>query len=491
MKKADWFLLFFLFLIYLFFARIVIPRGDAAYFYANGLNLWSLIDGNSASFNRTPPLVTLWQFILIIPERFGLVHDTRTLILFSAILGIGMIGFFMAICRQYFSEQQVKIMALTLGLASPLWSYVMDIYSECLQAFLLTAFLFYWIKTKPITGKNNYLAAIFLGLLTLSKAYYVLILPFWILIDLSISWKSSKKHHLIFSWVLCCVIFSFYLGYNYYLNGSAINFGYQNLGTRDQIYGFNMSIITSFYTFLLTIDKNIFLHCLPILFLLLLRRSMLPDSLVVFKILVCILLPLIVVSKWWAYHGDWQWGPRLLVPLYPSMLLLAGFGMRSWLESTKAWPRYVLMLLVLLSAWVNLPAMLISPLSMSEQVWRATEDNLPLYNQQFQIRDDQLLKRYVPEFNEISGQTWLAMRYVIPNLPPPWAALGNTKWTNSNVPAPLEWYLGKQLYKLGIEEKFIVLFYYFMFSILLIWMLLFRNRDIARGLLENSGEHVK
>ena len=117
--------------------------------------------------------------------------------------------------------------------------------------------------------------------------------------------------------------------------------------------------------------------------------------------------------------------------------------------------------------------MLISPFAMSVQVWKATEENLPLRGaqfrgQRFEIRDDQLLKRYVPEFNGITGQTWLAARHVIPSLKPPWASLHNDRWTNSNVPARLEWHLGHKLRAYGVSDRSLVLLYYMCFTIFIV-----------------------
>ena len=43
-----------------------------------------------------------------------------------------------------------------------------------------------------------------------------------------------------------------------------------------------------------------------------------------------VLVDLLVLSKWWAWHGSWSWGPRLLAPILPLCLLPVAEFLSDW-----------------------------------------------------------------------------------------------------------------------------------------------------------------
>lgn len=74
----------------------------------------------------------------------------------------------------------------------------------------------------------------------------------------------------------------------------------------------------------------------------------------------------LLTSAWWAWHGVWGWGPRLLVPVVPLLAAVAGVGLAGW----GAWRRRAF---IALSMLLNVPGLLqhATPVSIyvSNLVW--------------------------------------------------------------------------------------------------------------------------
>ncbi len=70
---------------------------------------------------------------------------------------------------------------------------------------------------------------------------------------------------------------------------------------------------------------------------------------------------LTMASGWWAWHGVWGWGPRLLVPGVPLLAAGAGAAMQGWRPAAR-WS------LVALSMLINVPGLLQHPVPVANYV---------------------------------------------------------------------------------------------------------------------------
>lgn len=69
-----------------------------------------------------------------------------------------------------------------------------------------------------------------------------------------------------------------------------------------------------------------------------------------------VLVGFLTVAAWSHWHGDWAWGPRLLLPaLFPALPVLA-----LWIQAS-ARNRRILVVLALVGALVNLPTIIVPP----------------------------------------------------------------------------------------------------------------------------------
>jgi hypothetical protein len=108
---------------------------------------------------------------------------------------------------------------------------------------------------------------------------------------------------------------------------------------------------------------------------------------------------LLYYARWWAWHGDWSWGPRYLYVAVPFLML-------GWLAPALAWPRLgravrgaIVMFgttIALAGLWANVLAVAID------------------YGAYYSVVGNQLGRgidvrhaRFVPEFSPLRGHAWL------------------------------------------------------------------------------------
>jgi len=94
---------------------------------------------------------------------------------------------------------------------------------------------------------------------------------------------------------------------------------------------------------------------------------------------------LMLAAGWWAWHGVWGWGPRLLVPAIPLLAAVAAAGMVGWRPASQ-WA------FVAVSIAINVPGLLQHPVPvtnyMANLVWPAASPEVARTFPGYAVRTD-------------------------------------------------------------------------------------------------------
>ncbi len=177
----------------------------------------------------------------------------------------------------------------------------------------------------------------------------------------------------------------FTLGYNYYRFGSISETGYSAI--KDQ---FALgSIYGGIYGFLFSPGKSVFLYSPGLLFALFgLPQFREKVAFPAFFGIALALTYLLFYSLFWNWEGDWTWGPRYLLPIFPFVAMWAA----PLLQNFGKFARHGFFLGLSLAALINLLGMLIQ------------FDQYFLANYNAGVNQDW---RFVPELSPIRGQFYL------------------------------------------------------------------------------------
>ncbi|HET6334017.1 MAG TPA: phospholipid carrier-dependent glycosyltransferase [Polyangiales bacterium] len=232
------------------------------------------------------------------------------------------------------------------------------------------------------------------------------------------------------------------LWYNYARYGNAFEAGYSV--ERDGSFGFNTPIIVGLFGLVLSTGKGFFFYSPTALLGIVNARFFRAHRKEAVLLWAMIAGTIAAHMKWWAWHGDWSWGPRFLVPLTPLFGLLSlGFLETIW-NATSRW-RHALKLamvssVVLCAIAVQTlglcfePAMFLRLVSDDARVFAGgfyNESNWP-------IRDDGVAAHFIPEFSPLAGHAWMLRvanaHEAKPELlaEPPWATL-NPRWVPRSI----------------------------------------------------------
>ncbi len=306
-----------------------------------------------------------------------------------------------------FSLRAAAVGSFILGLGTLIWPYAKIGFSEPLQGFALLGAFLYAVRSRNKDCTVCAAAAgLFTGALFLTKTANLIVVPLFLVYFIFADRPAG--HRLIRSaafLVQITIFFALQLIYNNIRFGSFWNFGY-NTG-RDAIFGFSVSPLSGLYGFLFSPGKSIFVYS-PVLVAALmgamaLHRRRRAESILLWTISSAVAL---TYSRWWAWHGDWCWGPRFLVPLVPLMLLPLLPVLESY-RQIRAAGKAALVLLIGMSFYVQV---LGTTVNFYEYIMisrhQAPYEMFYAYGSEDQ-RDDQLKAHFVPEFSPVAGHAWL------------------------------------------------------------------------------------
>jgi Tetratricopeptide repeat/Dolichyl-phosphate-mannose-protein mannosyltransferase len=210
--------------------------------------------------------------------------------------------------------------AIGFAFATFAWPYISYDFSEPLQSLCLVASFWLLIRAAASTPPSRLflaLAGFVLGFAVLTKVFLLILIPGYALY-LWARLGALQKHRSLAWFALPLGFWSVCIAaLNLYRFGSVFDFGYGNEGNQ-----FTTPLLTGLYGLLLSPNKGLLFYA-PL-------TALVPWSLwkmrkshrceVIFFVFV-IALHLLATSKWWSWEGGTSWGPRLLLPIVPLLVI--------------------------------------------------------------------------------------------------------------------------------------------------------------------------
>ena len=396
-------------------------------------------DGSPGFYSKYPLGQSLLEipFVLvggITPDGDPTITPGPRMLLYAlpALMGAATVAlFFLFLHALGVAHRSAVFAGALVGLATMVWPYARTLYTEGTQAALLLAGVYCLTRfraTQHTAAPWAWLAGSALGMLILVRPPAILYVPVLAAYAL---WALPREHRrpvLLGLGVPCSIAVLMTLGYNVYRFGEVFAFGYSS--GRDGFFGFSIAHFPDgLYGLLASPGKGVIWYC-PLLLvaawawprLWRTHRPLAVTSIVLF------LITLVFHAGWWAWHGDWSWGPRFLVPILPLLLLPLGIA----LEGARAGPR-------LSRAVVGLVAAVSLSVQLLGNAFPYPAYNAFLLQHVFPdpfasgqpVRDDMAPAHFSWAFSPLSGNVWFLRMKLLGADP-----LSTCPWRHTTVTVP-------------------------------------------------------
>jgi len=326
----------------------------------------------------------------------------------SVLVSSGTCVLFYLTCVQIGWSRRVSlVLTVAVGFGSLIWPYSKTLFSEPLQAFSLPASFYMLMKWRDTGGAWRAAAAgFFLGLTAATKPFLVLCTPPLIVyflcgLGLRRRGKAQFRDALLF---FCA--FAFWIAvvicYNWLRFGNPLELGYLGGTDRDGVHGFNTPLLVGLHGLLFSSGKGlIFFMPATVLLIFAWRPFARRRPAEAWTIAAVSVLMLVSYSKWNAWHGDYSWGPRFLLPAVPLLLLPIGVLFRRFANKAAVISVFCISVFVqVLGVSVNHSEFILAANGSAPY-------NVFFHPGRIELRDNLLATHYIPEYSQIAGHYWM------------------------------------------------------------------------------------
>ena len=376
-------------------AAVGARRGDDGHFYMQY--------GPGQSIAEVPWIAALRAVLhardVSVPDRLALMRAWGPILTNTFLAAATIAVMYLLVIQLGYRARTAAVMALLVAFTTPLWNYARLDFSEPLQCFLILAAYWRIVCARPSAFLASALGAgLAIGGLVLTKAVFVLVAPIaWLALLWRVRpWEFGRITRVTLAFGAPVAISGvIYLAWNFARFGAAFDFGYNE--------SFDTPLLAGLYGLFFSSGKSVFLYAPVILAALFaiphFARRHRAELVVIFALsapVVC------VYAAFWAWHGDWSWGPRYMLPFMALWMLpvatVVDSGGRVWRGAIAALALlgvYVQVLGVAINAgtYLNLHATQVAP---------KAHDGQKLVIEQAQID-----VHFVPEFSPLAGHWWL------------------------------------------------------------------------------------
>jgi len=275
--------------------------------------------------------------------------------------------------------------ALALGLTTTFLPYSKQYFADPLAALflLLTVRCLYQSSKEGV--KRAFLSGLFFGAAILTKIDMgLLLIPLGL--GLLYEKKDLKKRTMYFAGGLAPFALLTFL-YNHFNYGSGLSPGYDRQAFVSPFFSGVFGLLASPSRGLLIFSPSV------LLFFFGMRgfKQKFPGLFI-----LCILLILgkiAILAKWFSWQGGWCWGPRLLLPIVPLLMLPAFEIFEKWREQ-KGIVRASVFCLLLLGFGIQMIGTLVSPNKYNNDIWGMMQSGMNEF-------------LFIPQLSTIKGNLFL------------------------------------------------------------------------------------
>lgn len=332
---------------------------------------------------------------------------------------------------------------LILGFSTTIWVYARSPYSEIVQAAALMgyagALLAFWHTPRRSTA---FRVGLWAALLVNSKVVFVLALPGGLLLCLFRLRHSLRRFLGLAPWAVVPLLAGGWvvLLHNRARTGEVTSTGYGEVGQVVQV--LSQPLWEGAWGLLASPGKSIFLFT-PALALSLwgLRQTSKHAPHLLWMLAFCLPPVFLVYAKFESWSGDWAWGPRYLIPMFPVLLLPAvvWFAASRTADAYKRAATLAVVALSLAGLWIQMLGNLfywdhfIRISQEARNAWlgnpnRSASKGIRRPNGCDPCFEDYYPIQWLAPFQQISGHWWL-LKNNIPKQKPWYEATMNAPWS--------------------------------------------------------------
>jgi len=306
------------------------------------------------------------------------------------------------------SRKSAVLVSMTYGLCTMVWPYAKSLMSETTLNVAVLGGLFAGVSYRT-TARRYWLliAGACLGFAFITKAVSALAIPI-LMTYILVAVRPSKRTVLetsIFMGLPLAASAAFQLWHNDIRYASLWEFGYSFGWDR---LGFSTPLYVGLWGLIFTPGKSFFLYSpITLLGVFSFRAFLRKRKAEAFLFVGVMLAVLLVHSCWWAWSGDWAWGPRFLLIIVPYVILPVGYFFDEWRHRRQLFRKFVVGL-VTVSAAVQVIGVTADPFAflgyrsqwISELTGNSIYKPLPLFVEAATVN-------FNPMFSHIPGNIWL------------------------------------------------------------------------------------